>query len=333
MKSAQAMLMYPYIKQQLEIEYYPQIAQQIRTQLLPQILPQAIDEYTQNIKSEINSLRSEMQATDDRVTQVNVKSNMLEQGIEKLQDNTGTILANTVGQAQHYISVLAAHVETAQAKIADSEQRISNIISGVNEKLQEIEGMRAELIANVSTEFTKVNEAVGNIGMWTSQVDAKMQAAYKNIEERCAATFVVHEQRLTTKDRKAEQLGDKIGVADFRQWMKIVELQLDHVYGYPHLESIIDELRRTRQKIDETAWNAILAKLTEAHPGRYDNAIWNVNEFFRFLHGYLLPKLNTKLFALTNKIPDHNGIGALSKINNEVDAILENAEDLLNLNF
>ena len=40
-----------------------------------------------------------------------------------------------------------------------------------------------------------------------------------------------------------------------------------------------------------------------------------------------------KLFDLTDKVPDHNGLEVLRKINNEMDAIPENASDLLALNF
>jgi hypothetical protein len=109
-------------------------------------------------------------------------------------------------------------------------------------------------------------------------------------------------QRLTQKDVKVEKLMEKATTSDFRQWQKLIVLQLDHVHGYAHMEDVIDELRRTRETVTVEVWEHIMNKLNSKTPMRYNPADgWTFSNISRFLHGYILPKLNVRLFDLLIK--------------------------------
>ena len=93
------------------------------------------------------------------------------------------------------------------------------------------------------------------------------------------------------------------------------------------MDEIIDELRRTRMSVDEEVWDNIRVKLNERNPHRFSDGLgWAFGDITRFLHGYILPKLNAKLFDLTNNIQEQNGLEVIRKINDEMDKIPENAK-------
>ena len=58
---------------------------------------------------------------------------------------------------------------------------------------------------------------------------------------------------------------------------------------------------------------------------------WDFDEKTRLLYGYLIPKLNKKLYDASNDIEDQNGLEVLRVVMDKADMIPENAELIWNI--
>lgn len=313
--------------------------------------------------------RQRLGSAEQTIQQYQVSTQMAIAGIEEkvnpqLVDQVKTVLNemnDRMMKAQAQLDNLNGLMPLADAKIKEIEKlqgdTVQRIESDVNRMIQEtqdkmekiVQGslitMEVQLKSKVQQLEDDTKTEFGNLRSDLTLEFSNHRQYMESVEPRIRALGVsggagtgafTHggRSKLTQKDVKVEKLMDKPTTSDFRQWQKLIELQLDHVHGYENMEEIIDELRRTREPITPEVWGRIMEKMHSKHPMRYNPGMgWDFETLTRFLHGYILPKLNVHLCDLTNKIQDHNGLEVIRRINNEMDYITENASTLMTLTF
>ena len=132
--------------------------------------------------------------------------------------------------------------------------------------------------------------------------------------------------KLTTKDVKVEKLIEKADVAEVRWWQRTIELQLENVFGKTHIEDLIIGIRHQRSPITSSSWDELLAKLNGDGEGhKFQDVDWAFESESRWMHAYMISKLNTSLFSIFSNIQDQNGFELIRLINDHMDRIPENA--------
>ena len=270
-------------------ELVPPLMEEVLPGMLERIMQQymkSVDDKLEHLNIATNQQKVEMGLLSSTLEQMRASTGQVfEDNLKKAEHYIST-LTRHAAEADQKIAECQARSDTI---ISGVNVKLAELEEAKAEMRKRIEADRAEMMTQISTEFADVQSKIIRVGEWKLEVDNKMATADGEIEKRCEVSFSNFESRvaaeimstkeflrqteerikstgvvggagtgnagkgkggLTVKDLKVDKLGEKVDVSDFRHWMKLVELQLDHVYGYAHMEDVVDELRRTREPVN-----------------------------------------------------------------------------------
>ena len=202
----------------------------------------------------------------------------LNQQVKLIQASTGSILQENLKKANDGVELLQAKINMAGTIAEDSQKRIDQLIKNVNSKYEAIEAEQKKMEgfseSRVASLELKFNELESRCQIeFTSQIHKieSIAAFVQECQKHITATGVAGgagtgrgsttTTKLTTKDVKVEKLVEKADVAEFRRWQRMIELQLENVFGKTHIEDLIMGIRHQRSPITSTSWDELLAKL------------------------------------------------------------------------
>ena len=124
---------------------------------------------------------------------------------------------------------------------------------------------------------------------------------------------------------------------DFRQWVRTFELSLEAHYGWTCADPVVQAIRHEKKPITHDRFADLVVKINrdeEQRDGvanRLQPSDWNFDDKTRLLYRHLIPKLNKRLYDVSNDIEDQTGLEVLRVVMDKADKIPENAEFIWNI--
>ena len=200
--------------------------------------------------------------------------------------------------------------DRSQAEVKRTQEVTENVIRDLRFTIEAyLNGVRAEFDKRSSS-------ADGGGGLFGEKVQTK-----KN------------DPKVDKKEVNVWKLADNVSKLDFRHWLDAIDTQLDVVHGLVFPEILLKKIRRTEVPIDSDVFKLCIDKANaeiqtidrvDFETAKINEENWGYNKQSRFLHSYLLGKLNTDLHSKTLGVPAKNGFELYRLICNIVDAVPEN---------
>ena len=240
-------------------------------------------------------------------------------------------------QVQEEFAVQRTKIEEARVKAEEMEANMKSMVDGVKTFAESSEKKFAMTQTSVSDSAAKLKLEVAT---WASDFQEKMAHALKMGDIGTLAG--AREKKGPKMDRKEVavwKIPDGVSKPDFRHWLDAVDVQLESSHDFQLPDVVLDKVRRLKTEVKETDLMEVLMAINIENEEkriaeekehrvykyeRLEESRWEFMEKTRFMHSYLVSKLNTELHGKTINIENKNGFEMYRQICNIVDALPEN---------
>ena len=316
-----------------------------------QYIQTKIDEHEQKVGTLV-------QAGGSMVDQLKSQTFFLTQAGADAQTRADAIINSMNSTSSHLEenhSSLRQYVDDLKKSTADTINGIVGKFNAEGETVKEDIADVKKVVENVATDgANKLDAKISEVYAWSVRFKNEVQA---DIEKRTGgetgrSNFNIAKGdrgdrpvKLDKKEIAVNRIPDTITKAEFRQWLRSVELQLETTYEFVYPEIVLHKVRLSKVAITEAVLENIIddineeykveleAKKIEWTSDKVEKADWEFEVKSRWLYSYLYTKLNADMALKTVHVEERNGLEVYRLVNNMIDAIPENAQFYLDCEF